>query len=171
MFPVSKNTSDQGTPWADVFFLIAEIFFKHAPARTLLPHPPADSSGYFVNATQKPECLHIPVSSRARDGIRTRDPNLGKVVLHPWATRAFLIFYLVKCSLHLTNDTIQELPSFVNTYFQFFSKKSKNIYDSPNFRPSGGSSRFTPVPTVRPRVASYLRCRYEAARGRPSFLP
>ncbi len=25
----------------------------------------------------------IPVSSRARDGIRTRDPNLGKVVLHP----------------------------------------------------------------------------------------
>ena len=65
--------------------------------------------------------------SRAKNGTRTRDPNLGKVVLHPWATRAFLIFYLVKCSLHLTNDTIQELPSFVNTYFQFFSKKSKKF--------------------------------------------
>ena len=30
----------------------------------------------------------------------------------------------------------------------------------------GGSSRFTPVPTVRPRVASYLRCSGHRKRGR-----
>ena len=35
--------------------------------------------------------------------------------------------------------------------------------------PPGGSRRFTPVPTVRPRAASYLRCSsgHEAARSRP----
>ena len=37
-------------------------------------------------------CEEISVIKRARDGIRTRDPNLGKVVLHPWATRAYSSF-------------------------------------------------------------------------------
>ena len=31
--------------------------------------------------------------------------------------------------------------------------------------PPGGSRRFTPVPTVRPRVASYLRCSGHRKRG------
>ena len=29
-------------------------------------------------------------TKKARDGIRTRDPRLGKAILHHWATRAFL---------------------------------------------------------------------------------
>ena len=29
------------------------------------------------------------ISLRARDGIRTRDPRLGKAILHHWATRAY----------------------------------------------------------------------------------
>ena len=30
------------------------------------------------------------ISLRARDGIRTRDPRLGKAILHHWATRAHI---------------------------------------------------------------------------------
>ena len=100
-------------------------------------------------------------------GFEPATPTLARLYSTPEPLAHFSFFILLSARWHLTNDTIQELPSFVNTYFQFFSKKSKNIYDSPNFRPPGGSSRFTPVPTVRPRVASYLRCRYEATRGRP----
>ncbi len=45
-----------------------------------------------------PACLAIPplqhgcfILNRAKDGIWTRDPHLGKVVLYRWATFAWLI--------------------------------------------------------------------------------
>ena len=37
----------------------------------------------------------------AEDGIRTRDPHLGKVVLYPWATSAyfFIISFFIRVVL------------------------------------------------------------------------
>ena len=46
----------------------------------------------FGKTKNRNSCEEISVIKRARDGIRTRDPNLGKVVLHPWATRAYSSF-------------------------------------------------------------------------------
>ena len=40
-------------------------------------------------------------------------------------SNAFFNFYLVKCSLHLTNDNIHERSLFVNSFFEFFQKIKK----------------------------------------------
>ena len=54
------------------------------------------------------------ISLRARDGIRTRDPRLGKAILHHWATRAHIpskphieIIFTVSS----TNQTFLDKPS------------------------------------------------------------
>ena len=54
------------------------------------------------------------ISLRARDGIRTRDPRLGKAILHHWATRANIpskphieIIFTVSS----TNQTFLDKPS------------------------------------------------------------
>ena len=53
---------------------------------------------------------------KARDGIRTRDPRLGKAILHHWATRAFCVLFIG------THINILYLVIFVNIYFYFFDK-------------------------------------------------
>ena len=45
---------------------------------------------------------------RARDGTRTRDPDLGKVVLHQ------LSHSRIKCAIHKHMDTILYEKEFVN---------------------------------------------------------
>ena len=52
---------------------------------------------------------------KARDGIRTRDPRLGKAILHHWATRAY-IFCLFQRQVLLYNKKL-----FLSTlFFKFF---------------------------------------------------
>ena len=55
--------------------------------RDLNPH---DRNGHWILS---PTCLPIPPLEHdwygAKDGIWTRDPHLGKVMLYPWATFAW----------------------------------------------------------------------------------
>ena len=55
---------------------------------------------------------------RARDGTRTRDPDLGKVVLHQ------LSHSRIKCAIHKHMDTILYEKEFVN---RKKAKSQKNL--------------------------------------------
>ena len=60
---------------------------------------------------------------RATDGVRTRDPDLGKVVLYQLShCRIFAV------PLTGTIDTILHCQNNVNTFFAFFLKKSSVLF-------------------------------------------
>ena len=61
-------------------------------------------------------CIVLFCCLRARDGIRTRDPRLGKAILHHWATRAFCVLFIG------THINILYVVIFVNNIFYFFDK-------------------------------------------------
>ena len=64
------------------------------------------------------------LSKRARDGDRTRDPLLGKEVIHHWATRAYYIV-LFFWFLANTSDIIHAKVKSVKHFFEKISKKLK----------------------------------------------
>ena len=51
---------------------------------------------------------------KARDGIRTRDPRLGKAILHHWATRAL---YMQKQCFDYSSEALSSQSSLKGIYF------------------------------------------------------